>query len=62
MKRTREAKQTLLNGPEALHSHAVYFYNLACYEAQLGNIEEAKRQLSIAFKMDRNCKALAGRS
>jgi tetratricopeptide (TPR) repeat protein len=57
MRRTQEARQTLLEGPEALRGHAVYFYNLACYEAQLGNIAEAKRQLSIAFKMDQNYKA-----
>jgi predicted Zn-dependent protease len=57
MKRTQDARQTLLDGPEALHSHAVFFYNLACYEAQLGNIAESKRQLSIAFKMDMNYKA-----
>jgi predicted Zn-dependent protease len=57
MKRTPEARQTLLDGPETLRSHAVFFYNLACYEAQLGNIAESKRQLSIAFKMDKNYKA-----
>jgi predicted Zn-dependent protease len=57
MKRTQEARQTLLDGPEALRSHAVYFYNLACYEAQLGNIAEAKRQLASCFKMDKNYKA-----
>ena len=57
MKRTAEAKQTLLNAPEAIRETAQYSYNLACYEAQLGNIAEAKRQLSIAFKMDQNFKA-----
>jgi predicted Zn-dependent protease len=57
MKQTKEARKTLLCGPEALRSQAVYFYNLACYEAQLGNIAEAKRQLAICFEMDKAYKA-----
>jgi hypothetical protein len=35
MKRTAEAKQTLLSAPEAIREAALYSYNLACYEAQL---------------------------
>lgn len=42
MKRTDEAKAVLLAGPETLKDNAIYHYNLACYEAQLGNIKEAK--------------------
>lgn len=57
LKLTHDARQTLLDGPEVLRTHAVYFYNLACYEAQLGNIAEAKRQLKTCFKLDKNYKA-----
>jgi predicted Zn-dependent protease len=57
LKHTAEARETLLSGPEGLRSQAVFYYNLACYEAQLGNIAEAKRQLATCFKMDKNYKA-----
>jgi predicted Zn-dependent protease len=57
MKRTEDARQLLLGGPDQLRTLAVYYYNLACYEAQLGNIPEAKRQLAVSTKMDARYKA-----
>ena len=57
IKRTEEAKQTLLSGPEALRSQAVFHYNLACYEAQSGNLVEAKRHLATCFDLDKDYKA-----
>jgi predicted Zn-dependent protease len=57
LKRTKEARTVLMEGPKALQDDAVYFYNLACYEAQLGNVKEAKRCLSVCFKMNKAFKA-----
>ena len=54
LKRTAEARETLLQGPPEIRRHAVFFYNLACYEAQLGNLGEAKQQLGIAIRMDKS--------
>jgi tetratricopeptide (TPR) repeat protein len=57
MKRTQEALETLMSGPSALQSKAVFFYNAACYQAQLGHLTEAKQMLSVCFKLDKNYKA-----
>jgi hypothetical protein len=37
LKKTAEAKETLLSAPTGLRDAPLYSYNLACYEAQLGN-------------------------
>lgn len=50
--RTREAKTLLLNGPAALLRDAVYHYNLACYEAVLGDVEAAQGHLRDSFRLD----------
>jgi tetratricopeptide (TPR) repeat protein len=52
--RTAEAKQTLLGGPACLLDDAVYYYNLACYDAVLGNLEQAKVYLHASFRMDKD--------
>jgi tetratricopeptide (TPR) repeat protein len=49
LKRTQEAKDTLLHAPEGIRETATYCYNLACYETQLGNLAEGKRLLKICF-------------
>jgi tetratricopeptide (TPR) repeat protein len=54
--KTEEAKQTLLEGPPALLNEAVYYYNLACYEAILGNSAQAKAYLSTSFQLDKSFK------
>lgn len=59
LKQTSEARATLLNGPSALREQAVFHYNLACYESQLGDLTEAKRLLSACFKLDKSYKAEA---
>jgi len=59
MKRTAEAKQTLLNAPEAIRETAQYSYNLACYEAQLGAIAKAKALLKVSFEKDPEMKETA---
>jgi predicted Zn-dependent protease len=50
--RTLEAKTLLLSGPASLHAHAIYHYNLACYDAVLGNPDEALRSLRQSFRLD----------
>jgi hypothetical protein len=54
LKRTAEAKQTLLNAPVAIRETALYSYNLACYEAQLGQHEKAKVLLAECFTRDKS--------
>jgi hypothetical protein len=46
---------------EIIHGNtsATLHYNLACYACQLGDMEEAKRRLSIACKMHGEFKASA---
>lgn len=51
--RTLEAKETLLNGPASLLDQPVYYYNLGCYEAVLGNLEQAKAYLRASFRLDK---------
>lgn len=50
--RTREALNTLLNGPASLLEKPVYYYNAACYRAQLGEVKDAVNLLGVAFEMD----------
>lgn len=51
MKKTNEAKKSLLEGPTSLIDYPTFHYNLACYEACLGNEDSARNYLKIAFKM-----------
>ena len=57
--RTAEAKQILLSGPTSLAKEATYFYNLGCYDAVLGNLEEATINLRTSFEMDDKFRAIA---
>ncbi len=57
--RTDEAKAMLLSGPAALLREATYYYNLGCYDAVLGNIEDAQHALQISFRMDDRFRELA---
>jgi len=50
--RTSEAKEILLAGPAELQTEATYYYNLGCYDAVLGNMEEAQNHLRRSFEMD----------
>jgi Flp pilus assembly protein TadD len=57
LNRVEEARDVLIKA-EPLHAEAnpVIHYNLACYYSLLGEIEEAKRRLSIACKADETCR------
>lgn len=59
MARTLEAKQLLLTGPTCLLSEPTYHYNLGCYDAVLGNLEEAIRHLEASFEMDKKFREIA---
>jgi tetratricopeptide (TPR) repeat protein len=57
--RTLEAKQLLLTGPASLLREPTYHYNLGCYDAVLGNLEEAIRHLEASFEMDKKFREIA---
>lgn len=57
--RTEEAKAMLLSGPATLLREATYYYNLGCYDAVLGNVEDAQHALLISFRMDDKFREIA---
>ena len=59
--KTAEAKQLLLKGPEALLKEPIYYYNMGCYEALLGNVKDARINLETSFRMDASFRELAKR-
>jgi predicted Zn-dependent protease len=50
--RTREALDLLARGPASLRTKPVYYYNLGCYLARLGEEEKALHLLRQSFEMD----------
>lgn len=50
--RTEEARDFLLEGPESLREEPVFFYNLGCYEARLGETDSARAWLLRSFELD----------
>lgn len=59
--KTEQAKELLIRGPIALLKEPIYYYNMGCYEALLGNVHDAEENLRISFKMDSSFRALAKR-
>jgi len=57
--KTEEAKMLLITGPVALLKEPIYYYNMGCYEALLGDVNGAKENLLISFKMDVSFRELA---
>jgi Flp pilus assembly protein TadD len=57
--KTAEAKRLLLQGPAALLKEPIYYYNMGCYDALLGNVQAAKMHLQTSFKMDASFRELA---
>ena len=57
--RTAEAKRLLLRGPVTLLKEPIYYYNMGCYNALLGNVHAAKMHLQTSFKMDASFRELA---
>lgn len=50
--KTLAAKRLLLRGPVALLREPIYYYNMGCYDALLGNSKSAQVHLLTSFKMD----------
>lgn len=50
--RTAEALELLARGPATLRTKPVYYYNLGCYLARLGQEEKALQLLKQSFEMD----------
>ena len=59
--KTAEAKKRLITGPIALLKEPIYYYNMGCYDALLGNVKDAAQNLQISFKMDSSFRELARR-
>jgi len=57
--KTAEAKKLLLKGPAALLKEPIYYYNMGCYEALLGNVKDARINLETSFRMDSSFRELA---
>ena len=57
--RTAEAMRLLMSGPASLLREPVYFYNLGCYHAVLGNPEEAQNYLQMSFNLDAKFREIA---
>ena len=51
LKRTAEARDNLLRLLDRFPDNPTMRYNLACYEAQLGNLDVARRWLDAAFAL-----------
>ena len=49
---TQEALDLLARGPAALRTKPVYYYNVGCYLACLGENEKALQLLEQSFEMD----------
>ena len=54
-----DARAFLLRGEAHLENVALFQYNLACYECQLGNMLGAKVRLTRAFELDPALRATA---
>lgn len=59
LKRTREARDLLAHGPATLRQNGIFFYNMACYEAQLGNLGPARDYLAQAVQLDDRYRSMA---
>jgi predicted Zn-dependent protease len=57
--RTGEALRLLLEGPTSLLREPVYFYNLGCYYAVLGQRDEAANSLRVCFNLDGKFREIA---
>lgn len=56
---TEGARQTLLQGPRTLEKEGTYFYNLACYDAVLGDLEAARKHLARSIRLDKRFRDFA---
>jgi tetratricopeptide (TPR) repeat protein len=59
--KTAKAKELLLKGPVALLKEPIYYYNMGCYDALLGNPKSAQVHLLTSFKMEPYFREIAKR-
>ena len=59
--KTAEAKKLLVTGPVALLKEPIYYYNMGCYDALLGNVRDAQIHLQTSFRMDASFREIAKR-
>lgn len=59
MDRTAEALEVLKNGPKSLRTKSVFYYNLGCYNARLGQVADALRCLERSFELDAGLRRVA---
>ena len=52
LKRGEQARNVLLAAPEWIRRSGILHYNLACYEAQLGDLNAARHCIGIAISMN----------
>jgi Flp pilus assembly protein TadD len=57
--KTLAAKKLLMKGPVTLLREPIYFYNMGCYDALLGNRKSAQVHLLTSFKMDPSFRDIA---
>lgn len=57
--KTLQAKKLLMKGPVALLREPIYYYNMGCYDALLGNPKSAQVHLQTSFKMDPSFREIA---
>jgi hypothetical protein len=48
-----------LQGPPVLRSEPIFYYNMGCYEALLGNPRGAREHLQMSFEMDASFRKIA---
>jgi tetratricopeptide (TPR) repeat protein len=53
------ARIILVSAVEQFPNVAIFHYNLACYECQLGQLEEAKARLRRAFELESHYRIMA---
>ena len=57
--RTPEARALLMAGPDSLQKDPLFHYNMACYMAVSGDMQDAEVALRTAFQMDPKLRAHA---
>jgi Flp pilus assembly protein TadD len=57
--KTLAAKKLLMKGPVTLLREPIYYYNMGCYDALLGNRKSAQVHLLTSFKMDPSFRDIA---
>ncbi len=55
----RKPKKLLVKGPATLLREPIYYYNMGCYDALLGNAKSAQVHLLTSFKMDPSFRDIA---